>query len=704
MDWNRNYRILWSEARRAWVVADERAGTLGKGKSRGVVSRLVCAMLVASGMLASVPEASALTGSCGPGASTTITRALNGACIAAAPGDSITLSNTGSITGGTASAVFGSSVIGIGFGANMTGTLINNGTIAALPNTNAMAKGIKVAIDISGSLTNNGTVKVKAVSSSASANAIGIRASGIVAGGTLSNTGAIQVTASGTGTTAMGIRVRNGMNGSLTNSGTVKVKAAKGGGNVAGIGIGAIGPGSTMANSGTVQLTVGKRGLGINVSGLSGSLTNSGKVLASANGASRLKESVTGVRVTMNSGSTLTNSGAVTATVNNTLGGAGANGLSIVSPFGFGGVGGGTVSLPAASAVKAMATAGGSAAATALGVFVGIPVATGSTLTHSGLIQAKAKVSGSAAGAYATGLSMNAIATLNGTLSNAGTINATATGAAGAGSVRARGVAISTLTGTFTNSGTVTAKGSGTGSAVNPRISGLLITTMNAGAVINNSGTISGTASLPAKAASAYSLNVANSTGGTINNQAGGLLKGNILVKGPAQVNNAGVIEMPEQVLGSIANNYTQQAGGKLRIDASSLTSYGKLQVNGTADLTASGVIDVNVGAGSTLAVGQTLAGVLTAGTALNVPAGGLTVTDNSPTIDFQAVVNAATNTIDLKVVAQAGGGTGGGAVASGGGGGCVMRPGSGGFDPVLPALAAGAWLLGLVRRRPNRG
>jgi outer membrane autotransporter protein len=173
---------------------------------------------------------------------------------------------------------------------------------------------------------------------------------------------------------------------------------------------------------------------------------------------------------------------------------------------------------------------------------------------------------------------------------------------------------------------------------------------MAAGGVLNNSGTISATVSQVANIATAYSLHVLASPGGTINNQGGGVLKGNITVVGSAAVNNAGTIEIPDGVTtANIAGNYTQQAGGKLRIGASSATSFAKLTVGGTANLTGSGVIDVNVAASNTLASGDTLTGVLNPGRGAGTVTGTVTATDNSLWLDFTPSIVGAR--VDLNVV-----------------------------------------------------
>ncbi|MFA7346913.1 MAG: autotransporter domain-containing protein [Desulfurivibrionaceae bacterium] len=108
-------------------------------------------------------------------------------------------------------------------------------------------------------------------------------------------------------------------------------------------------------------------------------------------------------------------------------------------------------------------------------------------------------------------------------------------------------------------------------------------------------------------------------------------------------VTNGGTLSVAAGNTATITGNYTQTANGVFQTGASSLTNYGKLVVTGTADLSASNKVDVKVSAGDTLANGNVLASVLSAGT---LTAGGLTVTDNSAMWNFSGTVNG--NAIDL--------------------------------------------------------
>ena len=108
-------------------------------------------------------------------------------------------------------------------------------------------------------------------------------------------------------------------------------------------------------------------------------------------------------------------------------------------------------------------------------------------------------------------------------------------------------------------------------------------------------------------------------------------------------VSNGGTLSVAAGDTVTITGDYTQTAGGIFQTGAASLASYGKLVVTGTANLSASNTVDVKVSAGDTLANGNVLTSVLSAGT---LTAGALTVTDNSAMWNFTGTVNG--NAIDL--------------------------------------------------------
>ncbi|HTH95282.1 MAG TPA: autotransporter domain-containing protein [Rhodocyclaceae bacterium] len=92
-------------------------------------------------------------------------------------------------------------------------------------------------------------------------------------------------------------------------------------------------------------------------------------------------------------------------------------------------------------------------------------------------------------------------------------------------------------------------------------------------------------------------------------------------------------------------DTYTQSSAQTVGIGARSTTDYGKLNVTGTATFNAGANLAVDVASINTLANGQTLTGVISAGT-LNATT--FNVTDNSALLNFTAVLNG--NTVNLDV------------------------------------------------------
>lgn len=131
---------------------------------------------------------------------------------------------------------------------------------------------------------------------------------------------------------------------------------------------------------------------------------------------------------------------------------------------------------------------------------------------------------------------------------------------------------------------------------------------------------------------------------------------------------NAGTLHVPEGVNAQITGNYTQS--GALRLGASSSSSFGRLTVSGDVNLQPSATFVVDVNGTNTLAAGDTLEGVLTAGGTLTNAASATNVSDNSALFNFRSQTSG--NQVNLLVDAAGtppppapspgGGGHGGGA------------------------------------------
>lgn len=107
---------------------------------------------------------------------------------------------------------------------------------------------------------------------------------------------------------------------------------------------------------------------------------------------------------------------------------------------------------------------------------------------------------------------------------------------------------------------------------------------------------------------------------------------------------NAGKVAIAEGITATIHGDYTQTATGALQIGASSASSYGKLVVDGTANIAGKAVVDAKQV--NTLANHQILSSVVSAGT---LSGNFASVDDNSAMFNFKSVVNG--NAIDLTVV-----------------------------------------------------
>jgi outer membrane autotransporter protein len=601
-----------------------------------------------------------------------------------------TLTNTGTITASVTGPGDSATAYGIYVDDDVAGVLDNRDTINATASGHSSdhAYGIYVGTSIvtGGSLTNSGVINATATASS-SASAHGIYVSSTIqAGGTLTNSGTINASATATSSfgsaNAYGIYIESEMLGTLTNSGTINATAvASDSAYAAGIYLSSsLGAGGTLTNSGTINATATATGTqteashfahadGIVVSGgLFGTLTNSGTINATATGGSAEAH---GIVVTSGIGfnGSLSNSGHINATANASNGSASAVGILVSSTI-FG-----TLTNSGSIDVTATATGGGSARAAGIGLDGG----EGITNTSSGTITATA----SGSRAYAAGVYYNN--NLDGALDNAGTIEATATGT-GEGSAYAVGIAIGAMTSgsSLNNSGTITASASNASAF---RADGIYVNSMQNGSTLTNSGTItrsgeSGTAfggagihvgfldsSATLTNSGTVSANTPNGVGlgwaiavdnggesgaSMVVNSAGGVLNGNVQLNGTS-MNNSGLLSIP--VVGSgfaqtgsfIGGNYTQLAGGVLEVGAHSLTEYGQLQVNGTADFTASGRFAVKVTPDDLLVPGGILQDVVHAGTLVSGGNANLSVTDNSALWNFTAIDDGESG-IDLVI------------------------------------------------------
>jgi outer membrane autotransporter protein len=572
------------------------------------------------------------------------------------------------------------SAYGINTG-NLTGGayILNSGTISATATStsnNAQASAISTAAldGDNAHILNSGTISAEANAYSQAA-AHGIQTGDLVGLETyIDNSGTITATAHATSSgnaTAYGISAGslNGDSASITNGGTITAEAdAYSQATAYGISTGDLfGAGASIDNSGTITATAHSINFQANAYGLStGTL--------SGDGAHIINSSSIAAEATV----TQNDQGAFASGIyTGELGGAGT-GAYIENSLG------GTIT------ATANATGGPSLHATAYGIYAGGDLTgNGAHIINSGTIEATANA---ASQATAYGIQAGSLSGNGAYISNTGTITVRATSDnnnASAYGIRTGDMAAGT---SLTNGGAITVTANAASQA---RAYGIYVNTLDAAATIANSGTITATAS--GATPEAYAIYVGGGSGtitnvGTLDGAvelAGGTLNLNGLtgrvtgavtggggstvnvngtfttentfsvdgfnigadgifnmahgVTATSGVSNGGTLSVAAGNTATITGDYTQTANGVFQTGASSLTNYGKLVVTGTADLSASNKVDVKVSSGDTLANGNVLTSVLSAGT---LTAGTLTVTDNSAMWNFTGTVNG--NAIDL--------------------------------------------------------
>ncbi|MBK9161015.1 MAG: autotransporter domain-containing protein [Nitrosomonadales bacterium] len=569
---------------------------------------------------------------------------------------------TGGITNNAGGAISGASY-GIGLNnASLSGGIVNSGTITGWAAIRLANGG---SVD---SITNNagGTI-------AGGPNGIRIYTNGMVTGGII-NSGTIH------GNTD-GIRIFNSgsITGGITNSGTISgvygFSLSTGGsidnitnnngGTITGTSLGIViytggSIGSITNNTGG---SISGSAAGITVYDTLGSISNSGTIFGGIQGVVLNNGIVTGgisnsgTISGVSKGIGLYNSSSVTGSITNNAGGTisgGTQGVGLSSSIVTGGItnnAGGTISSGRTGIyIHNSSFAGGiSNNGTISGGNTAIMVSTGTSIT-GGITN-----NGTITGTAFTGISI-----FNGALGGVDSITNNGGGTI-SGAMTGIYLASGKVTGGITNSGTISG---GTWAVTTIGMSTL--PTIDIGG--NNTASFVGAVNAPNTAVSilngaSYTLNTADAftvasftNNGTAMFAAGANSFDLTNVTGTTFTNN-GVLSVADGGAATLTGNYTQSATGVLQVGASSAASYGTLNVTGTADLSASNAIDVNVAGANTLAAGNVLPGVLTAGTLTAGPA--YTVTDNSALFDFTGATNV--NAIDLTVVAAAvapGGGT----------------------------------------------
>lgn len=252
----------------------------------------------------------------------------------------------------------------------------------------------------------------------------------------------------------------------------------------------------------------------------------------------------------------------------------------------------------------------------------------GYALRIQGNVDSVENISSGLIRATADGIHLDSSASISGSITNAGTISAgdfaifIESGASVAGGINNSGL----LDGQVELSNATLNLNGATG-RVTGSVSG------SSGSVVNVNGTFT-----TENTFDVGRFNIAN--GATLNMAHG--------ITTQSGFTNNGTLSVEAGQTKTIAGDYTQGSTGVFQTGVSGATSYGKLVVTGTADLTAGSNIAVNVIGSPVLASGTVLSSVLTATTL--VTASTINVTDNSALFNFSAAQNG--NAIDLTTSA----------------------------------------------------
>lgn len=126
------------------------------------------------------------------------------------------------------------------------------------------------------------------------------------------------------------------------------------------------------------------------------------------------------------------------------------------------------------------------------------------------------------------------------------------------------------------------------------------------------------------------------------NNKSQIAILNNLDLSGKSLTNNNSRVNIANGATLSV-DNYTQNANATLQTSVLSNSDYGKVAASGTATFDANSIINVDVLSNNSLQDGQTLSGVISAGT---LSTSSFRITDNSNVFKFNYVVNG--NNVDL--------------------------------------------------------
>jgi outer membrane autotransporter protein len=683
---NQAYRTVWSETRQSFIVAQENARGRGKTSSpcKTVLARSIAAAVLVLGASAAMGQ--------------TVT---------------ITAPALGSFPGGwqvtNGQSLVNNSTIGGTDG--FPGVLVTNGvTAGSITNHGTIASSVTLAPccddnnfvgifvshgTLSGGITNSGTLSV------ISADQIGIEIiqPSLVANG-ISNAGTITAGVAGIVVSGAGAVLTGG----IFNSGTITGQALSG---VYVANQGQVTGGITNSRSGVIS---GASGIAIS-QGTVDSISNAGQITGSDSGLD--VQGLNGhVTAGISNSGTITGpiwAGILIASLAQVTGGitnnragviSGASGISLehgnvdfINNAGtISGLGGGCCAGTAGIGLHAATLTGGIVNSGLIqGTGAGISVQSGSSIARGITNSAGGTISGGV-----SGISVVAASTISGGITNSGKIsgtdqgiltsgvgstikgvNNTPSGLISGGQVGIAVMANSTLSGQILNSGTIA--GSQYAIDAASTISGAILNSARIteaensnqpafaslgaiGIVGTNTARFEGDVFAPKAAVTISSGATFTGTNAFVVQSFSvaedatfnmGLMSSSVHdnagITVSQGVTNAGTLSVARGVAVAITGDYIQEPTGVFDIGASSKSDYSKLLVSGSASLPSAAKIDVDVANLNTLASGQTLTGVISAG---SLSASTFSVTDNSSLFSFTGHVHG--DDVDLVIAANA--------------------------------------------------
>lgn len=517
-------------------------------------------------------------------------------------------------------------------------TVKKDGIVGGIRMGNYQPTNSYITIDAGGLVSNTTDIGIAIASSSSLSNG-------------LSNNGTISAQS------GIGITTNSVINGGISNSGLISTVNA-------GISISASTISNGLSNNGTISSTSGVGITILNTSTINGGISNSGMISSHTTGITINGNSIivgdifnsgtinsnvaTGIRIAAStiSGS-IFNSGTIS-------GGGIDSGISIITDSTIGGDitnqglisanGGNAIDLNQ-SVIHGGITNDGRIESTSVnGIYIGNVSTIQDQITNNGTISGGQNgisiLSGSTVGGIINngtisggdnGLNITS-STIHGSITNTGTISGDTTGL---------NIFSAAISGGISHSGTIQgdifAIHISNSSVNNIDILGKTARIIGAVDAVNTDVNITNGAIFTSEGT--YNVNTFNIAQNAVFNMANSIT----VVNG---FNNSGTLAVTDS-LQTITGNYTQNIGGIFQTGVSSATQYGQLFVNGTADLSQSGDIYVQIEQNSTLHNGDILSNVIS-GNTFNTPINGFNISDNSFIWKFTAALNNANNGVNL--------------------------------------------------------